>query len=207
MHNSNTTKIININTNNPTKPTEMEARQAVQVLLEYIGEDLSREGLQDTPKRVINSYQELFSGYKLDPAEILNKQFHDISSYKDIVLLREIDFSSICEHHMLPFSGTIDIAYIPNGFVVGLSKIARLVDSFAKRLQIQEKMTAEIADSFQKHIEPLGVAIRVSASHSCMTTRGAMKGGSMLDSIKYTGLFATDPHKRQEFWNMLKKTI
>lgn len=186
-------------------PTKEEAEAAVKLLLEYIGEDLGREGLKETPKRVVKSYNELFSGYSLDPADILDKRFHDISTYQDIILLKDIDFSSLCEHHMLPFSGKVDIAYIPNGFVVGVSKIARLVDAFAKRLQIQEKMTAEIADSFQQHVNPLGVAIRVTASHSCMTSRGTMKGRSMLDSTKYTGIFSTSPDKRKEFWDMLNK--
>lgn len=186
-------------------PTKEEAEAAVKTLLEYIGEDLSREGLKETPKRVVKSYNELFSGYHVNPADILDKRFHDISTYQDIILLRNIDFSSLCEHHMLPFSGKVDLAYIPNGFVVGVSKIARLVDAFAKRLQIQEKMTAEIADCFQKYVNPLGVAIRVTASHSCMTSRGTMKGRSMLDSTKYTGIFDTNSEKRKEFWSMLNK--
>lgn len=187
-----------------TRPTKDQAEKAVRLLLEYIGEDLSREGLAETPKRVVKSYKELFSGYNHDIAEILDKRFHDISTYKDTILLRDIDFNSVCEHHMLPFSGTVDIAYIPNGFVVGVSKLARLVDAFAKRLQIQEKMTAEIANAFQEHVKPLGVAIRVTASHSCMTTRGTMKGSSMLDSTAYRGTFADNPQKRQEFWDMLR---
>ena len=186
------------------RPSKDEAEKAVRLLLEYIGEDLSREGLAETPKRVVKSYKELFSGYMIDPAEILDKRFHDISTYQDIILLRDIDFSSLCEHHMLPFTGRVDIAYIPNGFVVGVSKIARLVDAFAKRLQIQEKMTAQIADCFQELVNPLGVAIRVTATHSCMTSRGTMKGRSMLDSTKYTGIFATDREMRQEFWHMLR---
>lgn len=186
-----------------TRPDAEEAENAVRVLLEYIGEDLTREGLKETPKRVIKSYKELYSGYDMDASDILDKRFFDISSYKDIVMLRDIEFSSLCEHHMLPFYGHVDLAYIPNGYVVGVSKIARLVDAFAKKLQIQEKMTAEIADTFQEHVKPQGVAIRVRASHSCMSTRGTKKGGSLLDTTKYTGLFDSDSNYRKEFWSML----
>lgn len=187
------------------KPTDEQAREAVKTLLEYIGEDVAREGLIETPKRVIKSFRELYAGYEADISEILNKRFYDISTYQDIIILKNIDFSSVCEHHMLPFFGTVDIAYIPNGFVVGVSKLARLVDAFAKRLQIQEKLTAEIAESLQEHLNPLGVAVRVSASHSCMTTRGTMKGMSTLDSTKFTGLFADNASCRQEFLGLISK--
>ncbi len=187
-----------------TRPSAQDAENAVRVLLEYIGEDLTREGLKETPKRVIKSYKELYSGYHMNVADILDKRFCDISSYKDIIVLRDIEFSSLCEHHMLPFFGHVDIAYIPNGHVVGVSKIARLVDACAKKLQIQEKMTAEIADTFQKHVNPQGVAIRVRASHSCMSTRGTKKGGSILDTIKYTGLFDSDQTYKKEFWSMIR---
>lgn len=186
------------------KPTKQEAEEAVRVLLSYIGEDATREGMRKTPERVIKSYDELFAGYKMDINEILSTTFSDISNFDDIVLLKNINFSSLCEHHMLPFSGFVDIAYLPNGAVVGISKIARLVDAYAKRLQIQEKMTANIAQALEDYLKPRGVAIRVSASHSCMTARGTYKGGSMLESSHFTGVFKDNPGYRKEFWTMLK---
>ncbi len=187
------------------RPTKEQAQAAVKLLLEYIGEDTSREGLRDTPTRVVKSYDELFEGYAHDVAKVLNKKFHDISEYNDVVLLKSVSFTSLCEHHMLPFSGTVDIAYIPDGVVVGVSKMARLVDVFSKRLQIQERMTANIACALQKHLNPKGVAVRISATHSCMTTRGTLKEGSVLESSHFTGLYLDNQEKRQEFCNMIRK--
>lgn len=187
-----------------TKPTKEQAEQAVKTLLNYIGEDTMREGLKDTPARVIKSYNELFAGYNDSVDKILNKRFTDVSEYNDVVLLKSIDFTSTCEHHMLPFSGTVDIAYIPNNVVLGISKLARLVDTFSKRLQIQERMTANIAIALQQNLQPQGVAIKVSATHSCMATRGAMKGRSVMESTHFTGIYNEQPQKRQEFWEMLK---
>lgn len=186
------------------RPTKQEAEDAVRVLLNYIGEDTKREGMRDTPARVVKSYDELFSGYEMKIDEILSTTFSDISNFDDIVLLKSINFSSSCEHHMLPFSGFVDIAYLPNGSVVGISKLARLVDAYSKRLQIQEKMTANIAEALERYLKPRGVAVRVSASHSCMTTRGALKGGSVLESSHFTGIFKDRPEYRQEFWHMIK---
>lgn len=186
------------------KPTREEAEQAVKLLLEYIGEDVSREGLSNTPARVIKSYTELFSGYNQNIEDVLNKRFCDISEYDDVVLLKSISFTSTCEHHMLPFYGSVDISYIPNGTVLGISKLARLVDIFAKRLQIQERMTANIAIALQKYLAPKGVAVRVSATHSCMTSRGAFKSGTSLESTHFTGLYDTLQEKRKEFLQMLK---
>ncbi len=187
------------------RPTKEEAEQAVKLLLQYIGEDTSREGLRDTPKRVVKSYDELFEGYSHDIAKVLNKRFHDISEYNDVVLLKSVNFTSLCEHHMLPFSGTVDIAYVPDRVVVGVSKLARLVDIFSKRLQIQERMTANIACALQKYLQPKGVAVRVSATHSCMTTRGTLKEGSILESSHFTGVYLDNYEKRQEFWSMIRK--
>ena len=187
-----------------SKPTKKEAEEAVRTLLSYIGEDTDREGMQDTPARVIKSYEELFSGYKVKINEILNKEFYDISNFNDMVLLKGTSFSSLCEHHMLPFTGFVDIAYLPNSFVVGISKLARLIDAYARRLQIQEKMTAEIAESLDQYLKPRGVAVRISASHSCMKARGALKDGSILESTCFTGLFKDKPEYRQEFWQMVK---
>lgn len=186
------------------RASQKDAENAVRLLLSYIGEDLNREGIIDTPSRVIKSYSEIFAGYKMDPAEILDKRFYDISDYKEMVLLKAINFTSFCEHHMLPFHGTVDIAYIPNGFVVGISKLARLVDAYAKRLQIQEKMTADIATSLQNNLSPLGVAVRLSAIHSCMTARGAMKAQSTMDTFQYTGSFAENQELRQQFLQLIK---
>ncbi len=187
------------------KPTKQQAEDAVQLLLEYIVGDKGREGLKDTPKRVVKSYKELFSGYDDEIDLVLNKKFRDISEYNDVVLLKSINFTSTCEHHMLPFSGVVDIAYIPNGEVVGISKLARLVDMFARRLQIQERMTAEIACALQEHLRPRGVAIRVSASHSCMTHRGTQKGGSLMESTHFTGEYRDEILKRQEFLEAVRK--
>jgi GTP cyclohydrolase I len=184
--------------------SKQEAEQAVGVLLKYIGEDLSREGLKDTPARVVRSYKELFSGYGADIQAILDKRFYEISSYSDIILLKKITFSSICEHHMLPFYGHVDVAYVPDGFVVGISKIARLVDAYAKRLQIQERLTSNIAGGLQTNLNPKGVAVRISASHSCMIARGTLKYESVMDTTHFTGVFRDQPELRQEFLRMIK---
>lgn len=187
-----------------SKPTKQQAEEAVKILLDYIVGDNFREGLKDTPKRVIKSYTELFSGYDEQIDLVLNKRFRDINDYNDVVLLRSINFTSVCEHHMLPFSGTVDIAYVPNGEVVGISKLARLVDMFARRLQIQERMTAEIANALQHHLNPQGVAIRVSAKHSCMTHRGTQKNDAFMESTYFTGVYKEDKIKRQEFLSSIK---
>ena len=185
------------------KPSKEQAEQAVRLLLHYIGEDPTREGLKDTPARVVKSYRELFAGYNVPIEAVLNKKFQDISKYKDVVLLQGIRFMSLCEHHMLPFTGTVAIAYIPDRVVVGLSKLARLVDAFARRLQIQERMTAQVADALQQHLNPQGVAVRVVASHSCMTTRGTMKEGSVMETVHFTGVYEEEPALRREFWTMI----
>ncbi len=185
------------------KPTKEQALEAVRVLLNYIDSNPDREALKRTPERVVKSYSELFSGYDVDIKKMLSRKFQDISDYNDVVMLRDINFSSTCEHHMLPFRGKVDIAYIPNGSVVGVSKLVRLVDAFAKRLQIQEKMTAEIAESLQSHLTPRGVAIRVNAEHMCMCSRGVKREDSILSSMHFTGEYKKDS-KRQEFISLLK---
>lgn len=187
-----------------TKPSKEEAERAIKTLLEYIGEDTNREGLKDTPARVIRSYKELYNGYEADLNKILSKKFHNISVYNDLILLKDINFSSTCEHHMLPFSGSVDIAYIPDKVVIGISKIARLVDAFTKRLQIQERMTAEIAESLYTHLKPLGVAVRVAAGHSCMAVRGTKKEGSILVSRHFTGIFKNDVALQTQFLQLIK---
>lgn len=187
------------------KPSLEEAKAAITTLLKYLGENTEREGLKGTPNRIIESYKELFSGYTEDPEKILSKRFKEVSNFDDIVLLKKIKFHSFCEHHFLPFSGYVDVAYFPNGFVVGISKIARIVDIFAKRLQIQERLTAQIADIIDKKLTPLGVAVRVSALHSCMSMRGVLKEQSSMETSHYTGIFKQNFALRQEFLNLIIK--
>jgi GTP cyclohydrolase I len=182
-----------------TKITTQQAQEAIKTLLQYIGENPEREGLIDTPKRVIKSYAELFAGYNLKPEDILATKFADISDYDEVVMLKDIEFTSFCEHHMLPFYGTVDIAYMPQHEVIGVSKLARLVDIFAKRLQIQERMTADVANSLQAGLNPLGVAVRIRAKHSCMSARGVHKLGSVLETVFFTGIYSHDSQKRSEF--------
>ena len=187
------------------KPSKHEAEEAVKVLLRFIGEDPNREGLLKTPERVVSSYEELFGGYSKDIAEILETKFYDTCNFQDFVLLRDIHFKSFCEHHLLPITGKVDIAYVPNGCIVGISKLARIVDVFAKRLQIQEKMTVQIAETLQAQLKPLGVAVKISASHSCMTIRGVLQEQAIMDTMHYTGIFADQSKYRQEFLNLTIK--
>ena len=186
------------------KPTIQEAEEAVKLLLRFAGEDPLREGLLDTPKRVIKSYGELYAGYALEPKDVLSTTFEEVGGYDEMIVLRDIEFTSHCEHHMLPFTGRAHIAYIPTSKVVGLSKLARLVDLYARRLQIQEKMTAEIAKSLTEVLNPKGVAVVIDATHMCMTMRGVRKPGSIMQTSHLTGLFKSDPRTRQEFFSLLK---
>lgn len=185
------------------KPTQAEAEDAVRTLLRYAGEDPAREGLLDTPKRVIKSYGELFAGYNIEPKEVLSTTFEEVGGYDEMIVLRDIEFTSHCEHHMLPFTGHVHIAYIPTNKVVGLSKLARLVDVYARRLQIQEKMTAEIAKALCDVLKPKGVAVVIDATHMCMTMRGVRKPGSIMHTSHITGIFKSDPRTRQEFFSLL----
>ncbi len=186
------------------KPTVKEAEEAVRTLLRYAGEDPKREGLLDTPRRVIKSYGDLFIGYTLNARDVLSTTFEEVGGYDEMIVLRDIEFTSHCEHHILPFTGRAHIAYIPTDKVVGLSKLARLVDVYAKRLQIQEKMTAEIAKSLNEVLKPKGVAVVIEATHMCMTMRGVRKPGSIMQTSHLTGLFKSDPRTRQEFFSLLK---
>ncbi|AAY61450.1 GTP cyclohydrolase I [Rickettsia felis str. Pedreira] len=188
-----------------SKPTREEAKEAVRTLLKFIGEDPTREGLLKTPDRVVNSYTEIFSGYGKDVAEILNTKFYDTCNFQDFILLKDIKFTSFCEHHMLPFIGTVDIAYIPDNCIVGISKLARIVNAFSKRLQIQEKMTVQIAESVQENLKPLGVAVKISALHSCMSMRGVMQDNSVMNTMHYTGIFAEQQKYRYDFLNLTAK--
>ena len=187
------------------KPSKEEAKEAVRTLLKFIGEDPNREGLLKTPDRVINSYGELFSGYDKNIAEILDTKFSDTGNFQDFISLEGIKFTSFCEHHMLPFSGTVHIAYVPDNCIVGISKLARIVNAFAKRLQIQEKMTVQIAESVQENLKPLGVAVKISALHSCMSMRGVMQENSTMNTMHYTGIFAEQQKYRHEFLNLTSK--
>jgi GTP cyclohydrolase I len=186
------------------KPTLDEAQNAVRTLLRWAGEDPAREGLLDTPKRVTKAYGELFSGYTLDPKAVLNTTFEEVGGYDEMIVLRDIEFTSHCEHHMLPFTGRAHIAYIPSDKVVGLSKLARLVDIYARRLQIQEKMTAEIATTLNDVLKPRGVAVVIEATHMCMSMRGIRKQNAIMQTSKLLGLFRSDQRTRQEFFSLLK---
>ena len=183
--------------------SQPEAEQAVRVLLRWAGEDPDREGLLDTPRRVVEGYLDWFSGYRIDPAEYLARTFEEVEGYDEMVVLRDIEFESHCEHHMAPIIGRAWVAYIPDGRVVGISKLARVVEVYAKRLQIQEKMTAQIANVIAKVLQPQGVAVMIKAEHHCMTTRGVHKPGTDLVTSRMLGCFRENPLTRQEFLAMI----
>ncbi len=185
------------------KPTREQAEDAVRTLIRWAGDDPSREGMLDTPKRVVKAYDEFFSGYTKDPQSILNRTFKDVEGYDEMIVLRDICFSSFCEHHMVPFTGRVHVAYLPQDSVVGLSKLARLVDVFAKRLQIQEKLTAQIANTLNDVLKPKGVGVVVEATHMCMTMRGVQKTGAVMQTSKLLGRFRTDARTRQEFYSLI----
>jgi GTP cyclohydrolase IA len=188
---------------NSLRPNRQEAEQAVKTLIRWAGEDPSREGLLDTPNRVVRSYEEFFAGYAENAADILESTSYDAAGYKDMVVLRNIRFESHCEHHIIPIIGTIHLAYLPDARVVGISKLARVCDLFAKRMQIQEKLTSEIACSIDDALKPKGVAVVISAAHQCMTTRGVYKPGMNMVTRHFTGTFKTDAVLRGEFLNLL----
>jgi GTP cyclohydrolase IA len=186
------------------KPSRAEAESAVRTLIAWAGDDPSREGLLDTPKRVVKSYEEFFRGYSTNPTEILSRTFKEVDGYDEMIVLRNINFDSYCEHHMVPFTGKAHVAYIPTNKVVGISKLARLVDVYAKRLQIQEKFTSQIANTLNEILKPRGVAVVIEATHMCMTTRGVHKHGTIMQTSKLLGIFRSDPRTRQEFFSLLK---
>lgn len=181
------------------RPTEAEAEKAVRTLIRWAGDDPDREGLQDTPRRVVKSYREFFTGYSLDPAQILKRTFSETDGYDEMIVLKDIRFESHCEHHMAPIIGRAHIAYLPKTRVVGISKLARLLDCYAKRLQIQEKLTAQIANTLNDSLQPRGVAVVIDASHQCMTTRGVHKPGTSMVTSRMLGAFRTDASTRREF--------
>ena len=185
------------------RPTREEAEEAVRTLLRWAGDDPSREGLIDTPARVARSYEEFFAGYAVDPVALLERTFEETDGYDEIVLLRDIRLESHCEHHMVPIIGRAHVAYLPHRRVVGISKLARVVDAYASRLQIQEKLTAQIANTIQQVLEPRGVAVVIEAAHQCMTTRGVHKLGVTMVTSRMLGAFRDDPTTRREVLAMI----
>ena len=197
----NASKII-INEDVKSEISEVEAEKAVKILIEYIGEDPNREGLLETPKRVIKSFKEFYAGYNQNPEELLSKTFEDIEGYNDIVLLKNINFESHCEHHMVPIIGRASIGYYPNKRVVGISKLARVLDAFAKRLQTQETMTAQIVDCIDKALKPKGTAIFIDAEHHCMSTRGVSKNDVTMTTNQFSGCFLENVNLQDRFLKM-----
>lgn len=181
------------------KPTQTEAEAAVKTLILWAGDDPSREGLLDTPKRVVKAYKEFFRGYDEDPREILSRTFEEVCGYDEMVVLRDIPFESHCEHHMAPIIGRVHVGYLPDKKVVGISKLARVVETYAKRLQVQEKMTVQIADCIQEVLAPLGVGVIIQATHECMSTRGVHAHGVSMVTSRMVGAFRTDEKTRREF--------
>ena len=189
--------------NKNKKISDKEAEDAFKTILSWMGEDPNREGLLETPKRVIKSYKEFFSGYEEDPIQILSKTFEEVEGYDEMVIVKNIDFNSHCEHHMVPISGVAHVGYIPDKRVVGISKLARIVDVFAKRLQTQETMTSLIADTILNSLKPKGVAVIVDANHQCMSTRGVNKPNSSTVTTRMLGLFK-EGNRRSEFMDLIK---
>jgi GTP cyclohydrolase IA len=185
------------------QPTREQAEDAVRTLLRWAGDDPDREGLRDTPGRVTRSYREFFAGYATDPVALLERTFEETDGYDEIVLLRDIRLESTCEHHMAPIIGRVHVAYLPHRRVVGISKLARVVDAYAKRLQIQEKMTAQIANTIQDVLEPRGVAVVIEAAHQCMTTRGVHKPGVTMVTSRMLGAFRDNAATRRELLAMI----
>ena len=186
-----------------TKPSRDEALDAVKTLIKWAGDDPTREGLIETPDRVIRAYKEFFAGYEEDPEQVLEKTFEEVEGYDDAVIVRNIRVESHCEHHMVPILGVAHVGYIPNKRVVGISKLARIVDIFGKRLQTQETMTAQIADTIQRVLEPKGVAVVIDAGHQCMSTRGIHKTESSTITSRMLGIFRDKPETRAEFMNLI----
>ncbi|WP_175907686.1 MULTISPECIES: GTP cyclohydrolase I FolE [Burkholderia] len=185
------------------RPTLDQAKEAVRTLIRWAGDDPEREGLVQTPARVARAYREFFAGYESDPIQILATTFSEVDGYDEMVVLKDIRFESYCEHHMVPIIGRAHVAYLPDHHVVGISKLARLVDVYAKRLQIQEKMTVQIADALNTVLRPKGVAVILEAAHQCMSTRGVHKPGASLVTSRMLGAFRDDPTTRREFLSIV----
>ncbi len=186
-----------------SRPSAAEAQEAVRTLIRWAGDDPAREGLLETPDRVVRAFEEWFAGYKEDPAELLSKTFEEMNGYDELVILRNIRFESHCEHHLAPIIGQAHIAYLPSKRVVGISKLVRLVEVFAKRLQIQEKMTSQIAQTINDVMQPRGVGVVIEASHECMSTRGVHKPGLTMVTSEMIGALRDDPTTRREFLAMI----
>ena len=190
----------------PARPTRKQAEEAVRTLIRWANDDPEREGLRDTPARVVRAYEEFFAGYAQDPRDILKRTFTEVEGYDEMIVMNDIRFESHCEHHMVPIIGKAHIGYLPDKRVVGISKLARLVEVYARRLQVQEKMTVQIADTLQEILQPRGVAVVIEAAHQCMTTRGVHKPGVGLVTSRMVGAFREDPSTRREFLAVLGRT-
>lgn len=186
-----------------SRPSREEAEQAVHTLLRWIGEDPDREGLRATPSRVANAFEDWFSGYRDDPVDFLRRTFYEVDGYDEMIVLRDIHFDSHCEHHMAPIMGKVHVGYLPDRKVVGISKLARVVETFARRLQVQESMTAQIAHCIHDVLKPRGVGVVVEGTHQCMTTRGIRKQGVAMITSQLLGHFRSDPRTRAEFLNII----
>jgi len=189
-----------------SRPTREKAEAAVRTLLQWAGEDPDREGLKDTPSRVVKAYEDWFSGYRDDPVEFLRRTFKEVDGYDEMIILRDIRFESHCEHHMAPIIGTVHVGYLPDRAVVGISKLARVVETFARRLQVQESMTAQIAHCIQDVLKPKGVGVVVEGVHQCMTTRGVRKHEVSMITSQLLGHFRSDSRTRSEFLNFIGRT-
>ncbi len=194
-----------MSTPEPSRPevTEQQAEQAIRTLLRWAGDDPEREGLRDTPARVARAYREWFGGYAQDPTAYLARTFEEVAGYDEIIVLRDIDFESHCEHHLAPIIGRVHVGYLPSHRVVGISKLARVVDAYARRLQVQEKLTAQIAQCIHDTLQPRGVGVIIEASHECMTTRGVHKRGVSMVTSTLLGSFRSDPSTRAEFMRLI----
>ncbi len=197
---------MNIQTTQLARPTREQAEDAVRTLLRWACDDPNREGLHDTPGRVVRAYEEWFGGYHVDPVQLLERTFEEVEGYDEIVLLRDIGLESVCEHHMAPIIGRVHVAYLPHRRVVGISKLARVVDAYAKRLQIQEKLTAQICNTINEVLQPRGTAVVIEAAHQCMTTRGVHKPGVTMVTSRMLGAFREDPATRRELMAMIGKS-
>jgi GTP cyclohydrolase I len=187
-----------------TRPTRAAVEDAVRVLIAWVGDNPDRDGVRETPRRVAAALEEMYEGYRLDPAEVLERTFDEDGGYDDMVLVKDIPFYSHCEHHMMPVTGTVHIAYYPSDKVVGLSKLARVVDIFARRLQTQERMTAEVIGAIDDALHPRGVAIMVEAEHHCVTRRGTRAHGAMTTTTQFTGAFRDDPAEQMRFMTLVR---
>jgi len=196
-------KIKNLRNKTNLKPSREEVKEAIKTLIKWTGDNPNREGLLGTPDRVIKAYEEFFSGYFVDPREILSKKFKEVEGYDEMIVLKDIRLESHCEHHMVPFIGTAHVGYVPKNKVVGLSKLARVVELFSRRLQIQEKLTAQIANAIDEVLQPKGVGVIIEASHLCIATRGIHKSNSKMVTSRMLGIFRENSNTRKEFLNLI----